>query len=209
MNALLFRTTVSTTLLLTATLVFADHNVRRELEDKAFAALSQAREIRIEIRDDFTGSRSFDQLMEEATQLYRTARSIEDALLRGESANVLCREIDQTTKALRCFSGILEASDFARVDVGHHRPTHGGNGYSFRASSRNPGLVHVVAVRQMVKELEITLTSLHDDLSLLSEVRPTPRAPFPAPSVSRPRSTFDLPVSLGNRGGFVLRIPMK
>ena len=234
MNALLLRTTVSTTLLLTATLAFADHNVRRNLEDQAFTALSQAREIRTEIRDDFNGSLNQQQLMDEATKLYLSTRSIEDALISGRNSNAVCREIDQTLKALRCFSGNLEGSDFAQLDTGHRRPTHGGNGYTFRAPSRNPGSVHVVAVRQMVANLEQSLNCLHDDLSLLGQVSPVPQAPLPQPlpayphqghgganssnpvgpflpppSASRPRSTMEIPVSLGNRGGIVFRIPMK
>lgn len=233
MNTSLLRAAVSTTLLLTATLTFADHNVRRDLEDNAFAAMTQAREIRTEVRDDFTGSASYERLVNEATKLYVSTRSIEDALISGRNSNAICREIDQTLKALRCFSGNLEASDFAQLDTGHRHPTHRGNGYTFRAPSRNPGYVHVVAVRQMIANLEQSLDCLHDDLSLLSHVRPVPQAPLPQPlptaphpghggtnsghpvgpflpppSASRPRSTVEVPVSFGNRGGIVFRFPI-
>lgn len=234
MNASLLRTAVSTTLLLTASLAFADHNVRRELEDNAFAALTQAREIRTEVRDDFVGSASYERLVDEAAKLYVSTRSIEDALMSGRNSNAICREIDQTLKALQCFSGNLEGSDFAQLDTGRRRTTQSGNGYSFRAPSRNPGYIHVVAVRQMVANLEQTLNCLHDDLSLLSQVIPVPQAPLPQPlpayphqghggtnsgnpvgpflpppSASRPRSTVEVPVSFGNRGGIVFRFPMK
>ena len=233
MNASLLRTAVSTSLLLTATLAFADHDIRRDLEDNAFAALTQAREIRTEVRDDFTDSASYGRLMDEATKLYVATRSIEDALICGRNSNAVCREIDQTLKALRCFSGNLEASDFAQLDTGHRRTTHGGNGYTLRASSRNPGYVHVVAVRQMVANLEYSLNNLHDDLSLLGQISPVPQAPLPQPlpayphqghggtnsgnpvgpllpppSASRPRSTVEVPVSFGSRGGIVFRFPM-
>ncbi len=233
MNGSLLRTAVSTTMLLTATLAFADHNVRRDLEDNAFAAMTQAREIRTEVRDHFEGSASYGRLVVEATKLYVSTRSIEDALICGRDSNAVCREIDQTLKALQCFSGNLEACDFARVDPGCRHPTHRGNGYSFRAPSRHPGYVHVVAVRQMLANLEHSLDSLHDDLSLLSHVQPVRQAPLPEPlptfprpghggtnpgspvgpflpppSASRSRSTVEVPVNFGNRGGIVFRFPM-
>ncbi len=233
MNASLLRTAVSTSLLLTATLAFADHNIRRDLEDNAFATMTQAREIRTEVRDHFVGSASYGRLVDEATKLYVATRSIEDALISGRNSNAVCREIDQTLKALRCFRGNLEASDFAQIDPDARHPTHRGNGYSLRVPSRNPGYVHVVAVRQMIANLEHSLDSLHDDLSLLSHVQPVLQAPLPQPlpavphpghggtnsgspvgpflpppSAGRSRSTVEVPVSFGNRGGIVFRFPM-
>ncbi len=209
MNAVLLRAAVSTTLLLNATFVLADHNARPDIEDKAFSALSQARHIRTVVRNDFSGSRSLGLLMDESTQLYRSARSIEESLLTSQPASVVSREIGLTRKALLCFREHLEASDFARVDVRHHRPTHGGYGDSFRASTRNPAYVHVLEIRQMLKDLDMTLVGLQNDMSLLSEVRSAPRAPLPVPYADRTRSTVEVPVNLGNRGGIVFRIPLK
>lgn len=216
------------TLLVTANLSFADDHRGRSIDDQINQMMSLTREIRTEIRKDFTGSTSYQHLLNDSSQLQSSVRSIAESIRRNQPVDAICRQIHQTQRELNEMSACLDASDFATVRTVRHSTGYRTGGYARRDMGRHPGYVHYQATTRMVKELDATLDGLHDDLMRVRPSRylPSPRPVSPSvpqghwnggrptgnswtvPSVSQPRPVFSTSMNLGSRGELVFRVPL-
>ena len=149
----------------------ADH--RRQLDDMAFAVLSDARDLRWAVRDDFTRSHNLRYLCRESDDVFATARLLQDAIFRGRTLPIICSNIDKVRAELCEFEEV-----FARS---------GGRG--------RHGCVY--SMRQRIERLKQTLDAMHVIVSGNPVVVPPPfSVDPPLPTVPHgPRPHLPAPVS--------------
>jgi len=228
MSTTFFHTTLSMTLLVAANLTFADDHRGRSLDDRVNQLMSLSRDIRTEIRNDFTGSTSYQHLLSDSTQLQSSVRDIANSIRFNRPVDVISREIRQAQRELNELSVCLDASDFATVRTVRHFTGLRTGGSTRRDIGRHPGYVHYQTTDRMVSELEATLSCLHDDLTRVRPGRtlPSPHRSSPPlpqghwnggrpignswtiPSSSQPRSMLSTTMNLGSRGELVFSVPL-
>jgi hypothetical protein len=150
------------TMLFAASNVRADHRVYRTLDDLAFAALSNARDARWEVRDHFVTSRDFQPLLEDADGLMLALRAIQDAVYREDDPRRLFRLMESAHDALLHFQEHAEHSDFASTP--HRSIRYRNRGYSYRGRTRNAGYAHVQELQQTLNELDSHLHEMDEVL---------------------------------------------
>lgn len=151
----------SLSILLAASTARADHRVYRSLDDLAFAAMSDARDARWEIHDHFATSRDFLPLLEDADELMRALRGMQDSVYREDRPERMLQAIEAVHHVLTHFQEHLEQSDFASRSRGSVRFGSGG-GYSYHAPSRHAGSVHVQELQRILNHLDSHLHEMEE-----------------------------------------------
>lgn len=179
----------TTLLILTATTANAQVDNCRELDELAFSAFVQAREVRWDIHDSFTDSHDYQHLLRDATGLTEALVDLQRNLWRGRSEAVLCRNVDVAIREADNLRSHLDGCDFARTRRESRRTTFRGNGYVFHPETRHAGHIHVRRVLQQLDRIEQTLVTLdtlvHDGHGNIGGLG-TPPPPVPAAAPSRP-----------------------
>jgi len=157
------------TTLLAATVLFgfttfaqADHQIWRELDDLAFDGMVEARQARWEVRDHFTASRDFRELLEDVDQLARQLRDMQDAIYAERDPRQLRRMVDNTHDILLHLVEHAEHSDRARTI---------GGGISFRNGSiryrpvtQHGGSIHVRELKAHADRVDAALHEMDEIL---------------------------------------------
>lgn len=179
---------------------FADdyHSRLRRFDDLTFAAMSEARDLRWEIHDDFVGSRDYNHLLDEVNLLMDHLRDVQRAIYDERTPDVLDRTLDKSLARLQVVREDLLHSDFAQASGGSYHVT-GRGSYSYTPATHHPGRVHVDAALRMLERVNVTLATLHTELvGPPLPVHPHGRGGFPvplsAPAVIDPPS-LPVPVS--------------
>jgi hypothetical protein len=174
----------------------AEH--RRQLDDMAFAVLSDARDIRWAVRDDFTRSPNLRYLCRESDDIFATARNLQDAIFRGRTLPIICNNIDTVRVELCEFEELL-----ARSGMGHDTRHRG------RAGRGGHGCIHTM--RERIERVKQTLDAMHAIASGQPVVVPPPfSVDPPLPAVpTQPRPHLPAPISrrTSNRHSHVTRVP--
>lgn len=160
----------------------ADHRVFRQLDDMAFSAMVDARDLRWEIHDDFVESRDYNGLLRETELLIRDLRSLEDTVFDERSMPVIDRAVHVAHGRLDRLIERLNSCDFAAVSRPVHQPN-GRGGYRFVPATRHAGRIHVDAALRLADRICAQLDAIH------AIVAPEPvvlePAPRPVPQVPR------------------------
>ncbi len=181
------------------------HNARyRQLDDFAFAAYVEARELRWELHDDFVDSHDYDHLLEDAEDVLIAMQGLQNSILRERSDALIEREVNIVMKKLSDLTVHLNGSDFARGSRSRHRTTFNGRGYVFTPETQHVGRVHVDAALKMIAKIETALDALAHEVEHRHNhhrsVSPTEVAPAPLPVL--------VPSEVRYRGGRSLGIPV-
>lgn len=86
----------------------ADH--RRQLDDAAFAVLSDARDLRWCVRETMTHSPNLRYLCRESDDVFRVARNLQDVLFLGRTLPIICHNIEKVEAELCEFEELLRRS---------------------------------------------------------------------------------------------------
>jgi len=138
----------------------AEHCVFRQMDDLAFSAYVEARALRWEIHDDFTGSRDYRHLLRDSEIILHQINDLQNAIMNERSTHIIDREIHSVERSVRALRSHLTTCDFANAHPAHHRPTHGGNGYHFTPETHNVGRIHVDAALVMLDRIDNVIQSL-------------------------------------------------
>jgi hypothetical protein len=161
----------------------------RRLDDLAFSAVSSARELRWEIHDDFEPSRDYRSLLRDADALATEIQHITAAIWSERPDEVICQEIEVARTVLDSLAARLDRSDFAAYTHGGYRPTSSGRGYHYTPRTRHAGFVHVMAARELLAKIDMSLCAIHEELDgghlvpfSVTPVDPlyNPNVPFPS-----------------------------
>ena len=155
----------------TATPLLADHehNARyRTLDDMAFAAFADARELRWEIHDDFVTSKDYDHLLEDADAIISSLRNVQATIYRERPDSLIARDLAVTYEKIANLSEHMESCDFARVRPAQYQMTFQGRGYRYSPETRNVGRIHVEAALKLIARVERTLDQLAYEVGLTS-----------------------------------------
>ena len=141
------------------------HNERyRHLDDLAFSAFVEARELRWEIHDDFVESRDYDHLLEDADRIVKGVHRVQAAILAEESDKDIREEILRLRNKIDVLKEHLGACDYAAHLPGRRQPAFGGKGYHFTPETKHVGGVHVRKALEHLDRVEAAIAHLHDDL---------------------------------------------
>lgn len=165
------RTFLATLSLLAATTtpLLADHghNARyRALDDMAFAAYAEARELRWEIHNDFVASRDYDHLLEDADAIISSLRNVQASIYQERPDGLIARDLVATYQKIANLAEHLAGCDFAYVRPARHQVTFHGRGYRYTPETRNVGRVHVDAALKMIAHVELNLDQLAREVGL-------------------------------------------
>ena len=224
---------MKTTLALLATLVIttsaqADHARLRVLDDIAFSAYIQARDVRWEIHDHFNDSRDFLHLLRDADTILAELRDLQDSIYRERSEAWLGRELDTVKRRVDNLRSHMEECDFATHREARRYSVGSQGRFAFAPETRHGGWRHVAAVNRMLDQIDCSLAALRSELTGQPAIAPppshhhnsvppvlTPRdrnvppAPSQVPPVSHrssrtPSRGLEIPL-FGGKNGFVLR----
>ncbi|MEW4488130.1 hypothetical protein AB1L42_08610 [Thalassoglobus sp. JC818] len=137
----------------------------RHLDDLAFSAFVEARELRWEIHDDFVESRDYDHLLEDADRILKGVHRVQAAILAEESDKDIREELLRVRNKIDILKEHLGACDFAAHQPGRRQPAFGGNGYHFTPETRHVGAVHVRKALEHLDRVEAAMIHLHDDIA--------------------------------------------
>ncbi len=151
----------------------ADHRISRRLDDLTFKALADARAIRWEIVEHFDASRDYAELSEDAINLVRGMRDVEDAIFVGRGYRSVLRELNEVHELLHHLDEHVAASDYARVERGRYEFSRGG--YVFHAGTRHGGYLHVRELMGLIERMDDSLGAIYDELG---PVVPGTRRPY-------------------------------
>ncbi|TWT58620.1 hypothetical protein KOR42_20020 [Thalassoglobus neptunius] len=141
------------------------HNERyRHLDDLAFSAFVEARELRWEIHDDFVESRDYDHLLEDADRIVKGVHRVQAAILAEESDKDIREETLRLRNKIDVLKEHLGACDYAVHRPGRRQPTAAGKGYHFTPETKHVGAVHVRKALEHLDRVEATVAHLQDDL---------------------------------------------
>lgn len=192
----------------------------RHLDDLAFSAFVDARDLRWVIHDNFIDSRDYQHLMNDADDIVAALQDVQVAIYRERPDAVILREICQAQKQVANLSSHLNGCDFARSSQSRFRPAYQGRGYSFIPETRHAGRIHVHTALKMIARIESALAALEREVCpnhgrqshvpIQPPIIEEPPIPVPAlpPQETRNRSQryFEIPVGNSGSGGFVFRI---
>lgn len=181
------RSLIATLIVFAASTANAQIDNCRQLDELAFSAFVEAREVRWMIHDNFVDSRDYDHLLRDATGLTEALMDLQRNLGRDRPEAILCRNVDVAIREAQNLRSHLDGCDFARVQHRSRRTTFRGNGYTFQPETRHAGHFQVRRVVQQLDNIERTLATLdtmvHGGQGGFGGVG-TP--PPPAPTPSRP-----------------------
>ncbi len=188
------------------------HNARyRQLDDVAFAAYVEARELRWELHDDFVDSRDYDHLLEDSEIVLIALQGLQNSILRERSDAQIEREVVNVSRKLSDLTTHLNGCDFARVSRSRHRYSFNGRGYTFTPETQHVGRVHVDVALKMIAKIESLLEGLahevghghrHHRSRSPQEVAPAPQ-PVLVPRDVRYRSGKGFGIPIGKDGNLV------
>ena len=220
-NSKIIASALTTLLMVGSAAQAGPHDDRyHHLDDLAFAAFVDARELRWEIHDDFVDSHDYDHLLSDADEVVRGLQSLQASIYRERPDQLLARDVVTVQRNLSNLTQHLNASDFAHVDRGSRRSTYNGRGYVFTPETQHVGRVHVVAALRLINRIEHALEGLeravnprgHGHHHSSQEPITLPDAPAPGGPVLLPRESRSrgesrtVEVPLGNdRNGVILR----
>jgi len=151
---------IATLLVIAASTANAQVDNCRQLDELAFSAFVEAREVRWAIHDNFVESHDYDHLLRDATGLTEAIMDLQRNLGRDRPEAVLCRNIDVAIREAQNLRSHLDGCDFARVSRRSRRTTFHGNGYTFAPETRHAGHFQVRRVLLQLDRIERTLASL-------------------------------------------------
>ena len=201
-----------------------EHNARyHRLDDLAFSAFIDARELRWEIHDDFVDSHDYDHLLEDADKIIASMQEVQAAIYRERPDEIIARLIDVTFSNMSNLTSHLNGCDFAQVRRGSHRVTYGGRGYSYTPETAHVGRIHVDAALRSIAKIETALALLerevrpghhhdhHDAIRGLPSpspaVVPQPRPVIPPRPVGYSRNgAIEIPLGSHHDSRFVFRV---
>ena len=144
---------------LLGSVTIAQANHRRQLDDLAFSVLSDARDIRWGVRDDFTHSAQLRYLCRESDDVFATARNLQDAIFRGRTLPIICNNIDRVRTELCEFEELLERSALPRHTT--HRPRHRSRGIAHLKVLQHAIHDPCQVMQARVAQLRQTLDAMH------------------------------------------------
>ena len=155
------------------------HNARyRHLDDLAFTAYVDARELRWEIHDDFVTSADYNHLLRDTDAILSCLRSVQASIHAERHDSTIAREVERTFDRIANLRQHLEGCDFARVRASRFHSIHRGRGYGYTPETRHVGRVHVDTALQLVARVEQALDQLAREVGCHSRLRHPPAPAF-------------------------------
>lgn len=189
------------------------HNARyRRLDDLAFSAFVDARELRWEIHDDFVDSADYDHLLRDADEIISALQDLQNTIYRERPDQLVVRDIEIVHRRLHNLSGHLDGCDFMR-NVPERYRSRGRGGYEFTPETQSVGVRHVNTALRMIARIESSLDRLQRELRIDHRPRPAvePRPATPVPPVLLPRGAQrqqgrHVEIPIGGSSGVVFKV---
>lgn len=154
----------------------ADHSFYRQLDDLAFSAMTDTRELRWHIATRFQDSHDYRLLLRDVDAVMEELRHVQQAIYRGQSDRLIAREGENALDRLEHLAEHLNACDYAAHRPARRRTTSRG-GYTFLPETRHSGYTYVVTSRDLIASAQQKLVSM---LHLLGHnvTCPSPHVPY-------------------------------
>lgn len=159
-----------------STTAYADHGFYRQLDDLAFSATADTRELRWHIATRFQDSHDYRLLLRDVDAVLDELRHVQQAIYRGQSDRLIVREGKNALDRLEHLAEHLNGCDYAAHRPARRRTTSRG-GYTFLPETRHGGYAYVVTSRDLIASAEQKIVSM---LRLMGHhvTCPSPHVPY-------------------------------